>query len=210
MLLADAEMKIVAMYWDGLNDEVKKTVATHYFVTQRELERNRSRSAAWQAAPDWVLLDTVSRGRDLDAHAELAAAMLQSKYGLLTETNRIEMEGTRVKIATKGLETAESLKQSIEQWTTLAKAAPWFMGAALLISVAILIGAFLLVKWDHLNGYQFSLAIFVCAVFVVSPATLLLLGRPLRGIDNASLTGKSPDDTNGKSGNDAASHETAK
>ena len=197
VLSADAQIKIVEMYWGALDDDLKKKVAEQYFQSQRERELARSRSAAWRAAPDWVLLNTAD---ETNAQGRLASEMLQSRYGLLTQQGQADMEQTRVEIAKAGVATAESLRKGIDQWTTLAKAAPWFMWAALVISIAILGGAFLLVKWDRLSGYGFSLAIFVCALFVVSPATLLILGRPLRGIDSASLSGKASDDANGKSG----------
>jgi hypothetical protein len=208
VLSADAQIKIIERYWGALDEDLQKKVAEQYFQSQRERELARSGSAAWGAASDWVLLNTVDKGRD--AQGRLASAMLESRYGLLTQQGQTAMEQARVDIAEAGVATAESLQKSIDQWTALAKAAPWFMGAALVISVAILGGAFLLVQSGQLNGYEFPLAIFVCALFVVSPATLLLLGRPLRGIDNASLSGKSSDDANGKSGSDTASPKTAK
>jgi hypothetical protein len=208
VLSADAQIKIIEMYWGALDAELQKTVAEQYFQSQRERELARSGSAAWGAASDWVLLNTADKGGD--AQRRLASAMLESRYGVLTQQGQTAMERARVEIAKAGVATADSLQKSIDQWTALAKAAPWFMGAALVISVAILGGAFLLVKSGQLNGYEFPLAIFVCALFVVSPATLLLLGRPLRGIDNASLSGKSSDDANGKSGSDTASPKTAK
>ena len=78
--------------------------------------------------------------------------MLQSKYGLLTDQGQKDMENTRVEIAKAGVATAGSLRSSIDQWRALAKAAPWFMAAALVISVAVLTGAFLLVKWGLTNA----------------------------------------------------------
>lgn len=90
--------------------------------------------------------------------------------------------------------TAKLLQQSLNQWRKLATLAPWFMGLTLLIAVVILVGGFLLAKWGRLDGYQFSVLILMSAVFVASPATLLLLERPLRAVDTAGVGKASAND----------------
>jgi hypothetical protein len=40
-----------------------------------------------------------------------------------------------------------------------------------------------LANQDKLNGIELSILVFVLALFVISPAVLLLLERPLKGVD---------------------------
>jgi hypothetical protein len=193
----EAEIKIVDLYWGVVDDSLKKQLAQRYFESQLDSDKARLEWHAWRAASDWVLLNTVNT-TDSAGQARIATAMLEARHGLMTEQGQKDMTSIRAKLAQVGIESAGSVRSGIDQWRKLAKVAPWFMGAALVISVAILVGAFLLVKWGHLNGYQFAVVIFVCALFVVSPATLLLLERPLRGIDAASFGGKQLDPTKSK------------
>ncbi len=55
-----------------------------------------------------------------------------------------------------------------------------------------LLYAFNLVRDAKLGGAGLALVIFVLALFAISPAVLLLLERPLKGLDSYSPTGPAP------------------
>ena len=157
-------------------------LAAHGVGAQTDHEL-RAQPAMWPAVSDLVLftyIDAAERGR-------IAASVLRARYGIQSEEARKQLESTRAEIAAVRVETAKALKQTIDQWRSLARIAPLFMAFTLLISIAILLGSFLLTKWGNLDGYQFSIVIFMSAVFVLSPATLLLLERPLRGVDAGAV-----------------------
>jgi hypothetical protein len=137
--------------------------------------------ATWRGVDDFVLFSYI----DAEDQGRLAASILRARHGVQSDQAREQLHSNHEKITAARIEAAKVLQQSIDQWRKLAKLAPLFMVLTLLIAVAILAGGFLLAKWGRLDGYQFSVVILMSAVFVASPATLLLLERPLRGVDTA-------------------------
>jgi hypothetical protein len=156
--------------------------AAHVVGAQTDHEL-RTQPAVWPAVSDLLLFSYIDQGE----RGRIAASVLSARYGIQSEEARKQLESTRAEIAAVKVETAKALKQTIDQWRSLARIAPLFMAFTLLISIAILVGSFLLTKWGKLDGYQFSVVIFMSAVFVLSPATLLLLERPLRGVDAGAV-----------------------
>jgi hypothetical protein len=58
---------------------------------------------------------------------------------------------------------------------------------------------------DRIDGYEFGVMLFALAVFAISPAVLLLLERPLAGIDKWTPSGTaSEDEGDGNTKDDAA------
>ncbi len=151
----------------------------------------RPQPDAWPMLPDRLLFESLQQTEQ----RSLAASILRARYGIQSEAAGIQSELTHLQIALVRVETAEELRKSIAQWRSLARIAPWFMAFTLLIALGLLVGSVLLTKWGSLDGYQLSGVIFMSAVFVISPATLLLLERPLRGVDAAAAPKTSADTT---------------
>lgn len=77
------------------------------------------------------------------------------------------------------------LLSNLKMWRWLAVCAVAALAVGLITClIAIMVLAVTKIKDDELDGPSFALIIFTFAVFVASPAVLLLLGRPLVGVDN--------------------------
>jgi hypothetical protein len=91
-----------------------------------------------------------------------------------------------------------ALIRQLDAWVDLARFAKW-LSAGLAIGAALL-SVFLLsaMTWDDLFAgsglWEFALILFALAVFVASPLTIFVIGRPLKGVDEwaptLSMTGK--------------------
>jgi hypothetical protein len=82
--------------------------------------------------------------------------------------------------------------RQLDAWVSLAKFAKW-LSAGLAIGSA-LFSAFLVsaMTWEDLFAgsslWEFALIVFALAVFVASPLTIFVIGRPLKGVDEWAPT----------------------
>jgi hypothetical protein len=86
----------------------------------------------------------------------------------------------------------EAFIRQLDAWVSLATFAKW-LSAGLAIGSA-LFSVFLLsaMTWDDLFAgsslWEFALIVFALAVFVASPLTIFVVGRPLKGVDEWAPT----------------------
>ena len=95
----------------------------------------------------------------------------------------MKFEEQRVKYFEQAVAQAAEYVQQRQKWRTLADYVPKILIGTLLASVVLTIGVLYLVSTGAMDGWQAVMVIFVLAVAAVSPAVLLLVERPLAGID---------------------------
>ena len=145
----------------------------------------------WPASPDTQLLNSVT---DPQQRSDLAKQLLLAKAGLPAsatmqtrqeelEEQRVKFEEQRVKYFEQAVAQAAEYVQQRQKWRTLADYVPKILIGTLLASVVLTIGVLYLVSTGAMDGWQAVMVIFVLAVAAVSPAVLLLVERPLAGID---------------------------
>lgn len=125
---------------------------------------------------------------DPETRKELAEELVRVRNGLLTvgvqkaldERSQVEIERAR--------ETVEHLKK----WRTLAETVPRLLSWTLLFSVVMSLLSYWALIQERMNGVEFIGALFVLAIIAISPAALLLMERPLRGIDSFTPSGTTP------------------
>jgi hypothetical protein len=166
-----------------------------------------ARRSQWALSPELALLDLVTDDEERSglasdvlkvranltvndesvraSHADLAAKRVDLEGRRVElEGKRVELEGKRVALAHEGVETAREMRRHMEKWRKLAGLAPWFLGFT--TTFAMLAIAYMVLKVlpdDDVADATVPIAIFALAVFAISPAVLLLLERPLKGID---------------------------
>lgn len=127
----------------------------------------------------------------------LARAGLPSTAKLLElreelEQTRVEFERERVIYFKRvNADAAEHIKQR-EKWRSLADRVPGLLRGCLIASLLLTVAVLGLVFLKAVDGWQAGLLIFVLAVAAVSPTVLLLLERPLTGIDTFQPPGSKP------------------
>ncbi|MCV7092642.1 hypothetical protein [Mycobacterium interjectum] len=108
----------------------------------------------------------------------LTEEMLRSKAGLTSKQHAAFLQ--------KRVDLVDQLKKDLVTWRKLA----WWAIGILLFGVATSIAftswGFILVSDSKLKGYELTVLIFVLALVTISPPVLLLLQRPLKGMDNWS------------------------
>ncbi len=157
--------------------------------------------ASWDVAPELELLDLVDRplgDPKRTVKQNKASELLEERIRLAkaeTDLSRedVFLKQERVKqqaIATVML--AEALKQSVA-WRDLAKTGKRVLLALTVFAAVIvaLLTHLLFRTTNSLDPWAYSVAVFALAVFALSPAALLIIERPLKGIDEWTPEGKS-------------------
>jgi hypothetical protein len=109
---------------------------------------------------------------------------------------QVELDKKRVAFAEKGVSMAGELVTQMGTWRSLAR---WGVGILVLTTLFSMVATALLLYWlgpgnDIEDEWVVIPLIFVLAVFAISPAVLLLLERPLEGIDKWMPGGSAEDD----------------
>lgn len=170
--------------WDALQGEDKSAAArlmVESWVAYFTARRNES---AWNGPREAFLLAHLKGADKNDSVEKLFQTELsEAKHRAALVEQRVAM--------------AKAVKEQFEAWTKLGLGVPTFLGWTVGVSLTLTACALVLVWFGKLNGPEVALLAFVFALLAVSPATLLLLGRPLKGIDNwdpnALLKGDKPD-----------------
>ncbi|QII05928.1 DUF308 domain-containing protein [Rhodococcoides fascians A25f] len=157
----------------------------------------------WRLATDQRLVKVLGTSADSDL-ALIARDVLRVRNGLptaaaadrekaisLNDQKRANLSNDFLK---ENVKLAKSVVAQRVRWTELSNFVPPFLGVSLIFSGILSIIAFLLTRDHHIDGYQLPLVLFVLALIAVSPSVLLLLERPLRGLDHWSPGGKVEDD----------------
>lgn len=138
--------------------------------------------------------------------SELAAGILRHKYGLAP--GQIEFQTQRVKLMEAAVAASIEVNGHLQSWRRLSYWVAPLLALTTAAAFFILWRMLKLVEGKQLDGWQLVVLIFVLALMAVSPATLLLIGRPLQGLD-AWSPGKvdkdaDPDDKAGKENKEPA------
>jgi hypothetical protein len=194
-----------AHLWEyiGAGDERKELalrVGEHLFRERASV----ARAVSYSVSPESELLRRAA-GND-----QLAKKMLEVRAGLTeqdTALRRLDVEARKQEVALQRalISTIPTLQEQVKKWTWLAGWAPYFLIATVLFAMAMT--AWLVeVAAGKLDGWALAPTIFALALFAVSPVVLLLLERPLEGIDKwMPSAGSGTADTGSSGSGDSAS-----
>lgn len=173
------------MVWDSLAPADKKILAKELVVKATEFSTNRQLGASWGHA---------TRETALLAHLEpeerraIAVRLLEQQGGLSEQQMRSEtlandFQLQRVILMRQAVAAAAESNQHLRAWRELSKKVVPFLVATTVFGVMLVLVALDLVRQGKLDGLETALLVFIFAIMAVSPATLLLIGRPLEGLD---------------------------
>lgn len=142
------------------------------------------RSLWWASSPEHALFESL----DKKAQADLALRWLEASAGISEDARRAASSAAlesalRVERYREFTGLVRGLRKDRDVWRRLAPVAVGLLVAALVVGFLfswIVLGK---IGEPGLNGWEAALLIFVFALVAVSPAVLLLLERPLAGID---------------------------
>jgi hypothetical protein len=165
-----------------------------------------ARRVGWVLAPELELLDLLDRlpkDPQVTTSKSMTKAILQarvdtakSEADLVQKDVELKEELLRQQSQVTQL-LAEFLKQA-ETWRGLAQTGKHFLVGLTFFAMAVTgFLAFLLFD-NKLDAWAFPAAVFALAAFAISPAVLLIIERPLKGIDQWMPSGKAQDDQAGK------------
>jgi hypothetical protein len=203
----DAVLGDPADLWEHLGQAGRAELAAEQIPKLYDARTQFARRSEWALAPELALLELAEdRERPklasdvLKIRAQLTAedtrlrgirADLEAKHveaegqRVALQAQRVEIEKRRVELADEGVKTAREMRLHMQKWRKLAGYAPVFLAATTAIGL-LAIGYMLmyLLPGDHITSTAVPIAIFALAVFAISPAVLLLLERPLKGVDD--------------------------
>ncbi|HZM54570.1 MAG TPA: hypothetical protein VFC03_06040 [Acidimicrobiales bacterium] len=185
--------KLHTKMWDKLGaKEVNKSELT----TQAQASNTYFQGVTWSISPDLELLNEIE---DSAARRRIAEEILRKRNGLLTyqyvlESAKASQENKRTELLGQSVEAATEIVLHARRWRALSNNALPILIGGLVASVVMIVFGFILTFDKYIDGYQLALMIFVAALFGVSPAVLLLLERPLKGIDSWTPSGKAEEE----------------
>ncbi len=149
---------------------------------------NRSATAAYGSSFDdaalFAHLDEVAR-------PGLAKRILEQKHGMTSEQVRREglvngFQEQRVNLMKEAVASATEVNKHLERWRALSDHVKPFLKTSSIVACVFVAALFVLLFIGRINGWEMAVLAFVFALMAVSPATLLLIGRPLKGLDEWS------------------------
>lgn len=181
--------------WRSLDEATERDLAAEYIRTHIADMSLRHRAESMQIAPDVVLNDDLNFGT-ADADDELQALKMKwwrARCGIP------DVEADERTAVQSGVETdlLREVVRGLQKWRSLAGWAPWFLLGTLIFSAALSGFGMWATYQGSISALDLSVLIFVLALFAISPAVLLLLERPLAGLDNwkpGSSDSKAPQD----------------
>lgn len=177
-----ADDNLVATLLNAINTDDERSKAAKDYLDHLKWREN------WRIMPEAVLLDGL-RDKSIP-DGELAIEIICSKIGTPSGEHR--------KLLAEVVATAKEVQNQTTTWGRLAWPAFALLVAGLGASGYFTYRGFQQVADGKLHGYELIIMIFVLALVAVSPAVLLLLQRPLKGLDQWSPPSmKSPDDESG-------------
>ena len=180
--------KLQTKFWEALDKTKQVTFAERYFQQAFASRTQESDITAWTLAPEMWLLNDI---KDPAARDALRSEIVRFK--LKTHSTEAAFDAVALQAAHKRIElvdvsiaTSNELLAQMKRWRTLSQIVPVLLAGSIIIAVLFLLYAFNLVDNGKLTGAGLALIIFVLALFAISPAVLLLLERPLKGLDSFS------------------------
>lgn len=179
-----------AMVWQAAPDSVWLAAVPESERAALAAEVLRA-ERVWPASPDSHLLSQVT---DRQTRSQLAQELLRVKAGIPAtaglrtrqeqlEDQRIAFEQQRTQYFARLVLQADEYIEQRKKWRELADQVPKILRWALIVSAVLTAGVFGLLLAHAIDGWQAVMMIFVLAVAAISPSVLLLVERPLAGID---------------------------
>jgi hypothetical protein len=191
--------------WKTLPDSDRNELAKEVL---EDLYKERSaygRSVRWTFASDAELLGLAPNEDDRGA---LAMDLLKVRAGiaehqLAAADEEIELQQQSVAYAAQNValrmkaveqqgvvtEILSELLAHFKRWRALSVWGVIFLSVALVFSMFLMVWLFRLARADKISDWALPAGIFALALFVISPAVLLLRERPLEGLDKAGWPG---------------------
>lgn len=191
---ATALAPMQAAFWAAATSD-QAALARDYFQAEIDFRKSIHARPEWVFGVDLALLDMVLPSK----REALAEAMVRKHQGLsrqqdildLTEAEvaveQLKLLRHRTSLGAQAVAAARESVQQMKRWTRLSRVAPVLLVVTLGLSVWGSVAAFKLEGGGHLNGPELALILFVLAVAALSPVALLLIERPLNGVDSFSL-----------------------
>jgi hypothetical protein len=212
--------------WKSLLPQDQRQLAKGVLKDLYEQRAAYGRSVRWTFAPEAELLGLTPNGE----RSALAVDLLKVRAGIAAHQiaiaeKEIELQQASVAYAEQDVELRKKaveqqdvvtdilkeLLKHFERWRALSVWGVIFLTVALVFSLVLMVWLFILAGDDKISDWALPASIFALALFVISPAVLLLRERPLKGIDEAGWPGvdsSKPQDQASASG-DAAQAATA-
>lgn len=193
--IADLQMSL----WRATRESAKESLAEKYFDRAVKRYDVQTKTAAWKVAAEPCLfaeLDDVQGTKVKEETAKLRADLIRARNGIPTELD-IELGQKRLAVVDEQLEVSRELRRGMAEWRSLAKKAPKFLLGGLVVGTCLLVAAVALTWKDKINGVELGVVVFTAALFAISPAVLLLIERPLAGLDKYSPSGSANGDGDG-------------
>lgn len=171
--------------WKYLSPADKQALAKVFVEQALEFATDRQKNAAWSYDGEetalFAHLETQQR-------QDIALRLLQRRGGLSTENVRSEQIGNdfqneRVMLMKQAVAAAQETTRHLVEWRKLSHRVVPFLVATTMFGSLLVLVALDLVRQGRLNGLEMALLAFVFSLMAISPATLLLIGRPLEGLD---------------------------
>jgi len=202
-----AALGIPTKAWDYLGGDVRGALAHAVLEGLYESRLEYAGRVAWTFAPSLELLERTAEGN----REQLAEEILKTREGLADQqlerqAKDVELRGKDVELkaalVTQQAVATEMLREVLVQmkkWTSLANLGAVLLVLTVLFAMAMTGWIIALAGDKTITDWALPAAIFALALFAISPAVLLLLQRPLKGIDEWTPSGK-PDEASGGSG----------
>jgi hypothetical protein len=149
--------------------------------------------SAWATAPEMVLLDESGETGSADRKA-LAKKMLEIRAGMTEADGKrrvaeAELVEQRAGIAAVMKETFAEARDQMKLWREFAWVGILLLLAATVFAAIEIVHVINLASDKKIDGTLAPIIIFILAIFAISPAVLLILGRPLKGLDEFTPAG---------------------
>ena len=198
-------------------DEFAKTIAEDLYSARIEYARR----VGWVLAPELELLDRLDRlpkDPEVTASKTMTKEFLRARIDMATyESNLVEQD---VELKKELLKQQSQVTQLLDEfvnhareWRHLANTGKSFLIYLTVFATAVTGFLAYLLFDGKLDAWAFPAAVFVLALFAISPAVLLIIERPLKGIDQWMPGGKpedaKPDSSSASSGDAGTSKPSA-
>lgn len=123
-----------------------------------------------------------------DKRSQLAERILEKQHGLDQSQLRADslvgdFQAERVNLMKQAVAAATETNEHLKTWKHLAHSVIPLLALSTIAAFIFIWNLFPLVASERMSGWEMAVVIFVLALVAVSPATLLLVGRPLKGLD---------------------------
>jgi hypothetical protein len=169
--------------WTSLDKPDAAAAAKTLVEKATTFETDRTARAAWTPTRENALMAHV----DPPLRADVAKRLLEESGGI-TE-GHVTARAERNLMLKAAVDVTTSINDQLKRWTELSQLVVPLLAAMSLAGFLLILVCLDLLRAGRVNGTEMALLAFVFTLAAVSPATLLLIGRPLKGLDQWSPTG---------------------